>query len=107
MSDLCRARTTLWCCLQLSSCDLPAAVVHAAKQSSRLNLSVRHYPLSSTTVCHMPFRCRENKPLIGEMGTIDDADVCDDDDDDVFTYVNELVNNRCGSCLLDDPIQQM
>lgn len=102
--DLRRARTMLWCCLQLGSCDLPVSSIDAAKQSSRLNLSIHYHPLPSVAVHHMPFHSRESKPLIREMGTINDADICDDDDDDdddVFTYVNELVNNRCASCLLD------
>lgn len=49
----------------------------------------------------MPFQCWENKPLTEEVDIVDDADICDDDDD-VFTYVDELVNN----CLLDDAGQQ-
>lgn len=42
------------------------------------------------------------------MGSIDVANICDDDDDDdVFTYVDELFNDQCRSCLLDDAAQQM
>ena len=99
--DLRRARTMLWCCLQLGSCDLPVSSIDAVKQSSHLNLSAHHYPLPSTTVHPMPFQCWENKPLTEEVDIVDDADICDDDDD-VFTYVDELVNN----CLLDDAGQQ-
>jgi len=103
-----RARTMLWCSLQLGSCDLPVASINAAKQSSKKNVSI-HYPLLPSTAVHRTlFHCLKSKSLTRQMGSIDVANICDDDDDDdVFTYVDELFNDQCRSCLLDDAVQQM
>lgn len=91
-SDLRRARTMLWCCMQLGSCDLPSSCIEAAKHSAEMNIPSRPYPISATITHRVHINSRENKPLTLDIGTKDDADICDDDDDDVFTYTGELVD---------------
>jgi len=109
-TDLRRARTVLWCCLQLGSCDLPTSCIDAARRSTELNPALRHQsPPSVSTARLLPFGCRENKLLTSETGTNNDADICngDDDDDDVFTYAAELVDVGCENCAPDVSRQLM
>ena len=101
-SSLRCARTVLWCCLQLGSCDLPNACIDAAKRrSTQLNLdlqSLSKQPLSLAPTPRLaPFACWENKPSTLKMGAMDicNNDDDDDDDDDVFTYTAELTDTDC------------
>jgi len=87
-SELRRARTMLWCCLQLGSCDLPPSCVAAAKHSAELNIPSHHGYHRATAARHTPFNCRKSKQSVAETAMNNDADICDDDDDDdddVFT----------------------
>jgi len=94
-SDLRRARTMLWCCLYLGSCDMPSSCINAARLAAKQNIPLCHYCPPVTAQCHMPLFGPDDKPLASEAGTNDDADIWGDDDDSVFTYTGELVES-CG-----------
>jgi len=81
-SSLRRARTMLWCCLQLGSCDLPSSCIAAAKHSAELNIPSHNSRLRTTAACHAHFDCWKNKQSTAETATCNDVDICDDDDDD-------------------------
>jgi len=89
-TELRRARTVLWCCLQLGSCDLPSSCIEAAKRSTTLNIP--HQPPASTAARDSPFDRFANKLLTSQTGAKHDVDICDDDDD-VFAYVSEQLNH--------------
>jgi len=80
-SNLRNARTTLWCCLQLGSSDLPSSCIVAAKHAAELNVRLPDYSLPTIAAW-----CWKNKLLTVDTVAEYDADICDDnDDDDVFT----------------------